>query len=408
MNILFLTLAKLQDLKSTMVYNDLMITFDKMGHNVYAVCPLEKKDQRDNFVESEGNIKLLHVNIGGNYFEVKSIEKGITLLKIEKSYIKGICKQFSGVKFDLILYTTPPITFNNVVACIKKRDDAVAYLMLKDIFPQNAVDLGMMSKKGIKGIMYHFFRKKEEKLYRISDYIGCMSPANVEYVKKHNPNISKEKIELSPNSIIIRDKSINEENRKQIRRKYKLPENKKIFVYGGNLGKPQGIDSLLECIKKAERINVLFLIIGKGTEENKIQEYINNNDPDNVIFMKSLPKEDYDMLVGACDVGMIFLDHCFTIPNFPSRILSYMQSKLPVLAATDLSSDIREVIEEGRFGWWCESNNPEDFCDCVERANNEDLKGIGQRSFEYLEKNYNVEQQVSEILKHVKNRRAEK
>ena len=62
------------------------------------------------------------------------------------------------------MYSTPPITFCRAVDYVKKRDNAQTYLLLKDIFPQNAVDIGMMSKQGIKGILYKFFREKEKRL----------------------------------------------------------------------------------------------------------------------------------------------------------------------------------------------------------------------------------------------------
>ena len=61
-----------------------------------------------------------------------------------------------------------------------------------------------MSKSGIKSILYHYFRKKEKKLYQISDYIGCMSKANVEYILKHNPEIKQERVEVCPNCKIGR------------------------------------------------------------------------------------------------------------------------------------------------------------------------------------------------------------
>lgn len=71
---------------------------------------------------------------------------------------------------------------------------------MKDIFPQNAVDLGMLTKDGLKGFLYRSFREKEKDLYRISDYIGCMSPANVRYVIEHNPEVDPAIVEIAPNS----------------------------------------------------------------------------------------------------------------------------------------------------------------------------------------------------------------
>lgn len=106
----------------------------------------------------------------------------------------------------------------------------------------------------------------------------------------------------------------------------------------------------------------LFLVVGNGTEYGLLEDYATKAKQANFKLMKNLPKDDYDTLVGACDVGMIFLDHrCFTIPNFPSRLLSYMQAKLPVLAVTDSNTDIGKVIVDGGFGWWCESNDEESF-----------------------------------------------
>ena len=401
MNVLFLTLTKLTSLRDTMVYTDMLHTFEKRGHSVYAICPLEKKDSRESFVEQEGNIRLLHANIGGNYFNVGAIEKGLTLLKLEKGYIKGIVEKYTSVRFDLVLYTTPPITFNNVVEFIKKRDHAVSYLMLKDIFPQNAVDMGMMSKQGLKGILYKYFRSKEKKLYRVSDYIGCMSPANEEYLKKHNPEVNGAKVELSPNSIIIRDMSTSKEKRNALRLKYGIPLDKKVFVYGGNLGKPQGIDFLVECLRKVRGEDALFLIIGDGADQYKIQEFVDNENPENVILMKRLPKDDFDLLVSSCDVGLIFLDHRFTIPNFPSRLLSYMQSKIPTLAVTDTASDVGTVIVNGGFGWWCESNDSDAFVRKVREALESNLPLLGENGFYYLKSHYDVEDSVRLILSHV-------
>ena len=117
--------------------------------------------------------------------------------------------------------------------------------------------------------------------------------------------------------------------------------------------------------------------------------------------MQRLPKEDYDTLVGACDVGMIFLDHRFTIPNFPSRLLSYMQAKIPVLACTDPNTDIGEVITKGGFGWWCESNSVHDFSKLVDQVLCADLNTMKVREFQYLIENYTAYFVYENIIKSV-------
>lgn len=395
MNILFLTLGKIDALEKHTIYCDLLREFIKNGHSVSTLSPGNKKQERISYGGIE--CSLAYVDLDTVRGRKNIIKKGISTIRTGSLFIRGINQFYSNVKFDLVIYTTPPITFVSTVNYVKKRDGAKTYLLLKDIFPQNAVDLGMMQKNGVKGLLYRYFRCKEKKLYTVSDYIGCMSQANVEYVLKHNPEINPEKVEICPNSVEVVDMSVDEKTRNEIRRKYDIPLDKKVFVYGGNLGKPQGIDFMIECLKSQEKNEeAYFLIVGDGTEYGKIEMYVEKDRPTNVKLMKSLPKDDYDKMVAACDVGMIFLDHRFTIPNFPSRLLSYMQAKIPVLAVTDPNTDIGKVIVDGGFGWWCESDDVDSFVALISKIKTgKDIQGAN--GWNYLVSHY-LSKQSYEII----------
>lgn len=399
MNVLFMTIGKMDNIEEHTIYCDLLRYFRDAGHSVYTISPYEKKTGLQTAYEEKNGIHMLHVRTGNVTGMVSLIEKGLAQLSIEPIFIKAIKKYYSNVKFDLVMYSTPPITFCNAIEYVKRRDNAKTYLLLKDIFPQNAVDIGMMSKSGIKGHLYKFFRNKEKKLYGLSDYIGCMSPANVEYVKQNNPEIDNYRVEVCPNCIEVVDKSINAEERRSIRKKYDIPLEKRVFVYGGNLGKPQGIDFLIECLHSQENSkDNYFLIVGDGTEYGKIEEFVKSSNQNNIRLMKRLPQEDYDTMVGACDVGMIFLDHRFTIPNFPSRVLSYMQAKIPVLACTDPNTDIGKIIEEAGFGSWCESNDVNGFVECVNKIMQ--IQSVAEKEWNYLNKYYSTRNGYDIIMKH--------
>ena len=352
-------------------------------------------------ISKEAGCHIIRVRTG-NLTKCNIVEKGLATLSLPIQYKMAIKKYLSKVKFDLVLYPTPPVTQYHTVKYIKRRDGAKTYLLLKDIFPQNAVDIGMLKKSGVKGILYKYFRNIERKLYDVSDKIGCMSQANVDYLCKHNPRIQKEKVEVCPNSIEVIDMSLSKSEKIEIRKKYKLPLDKTIFIYGGNLGKPQGIDFLVKCLESQKRNEeVFFLIIGSGTEYGKIEKYIQNKDVHNVRLVKRLEKEQYDKIVASCDVGLIFLDHRFTIPNFPSRLLSYMQAKIPVLAVTDPNTDIGNIIMEGEFGWWCESNDVNSVTLALNHiVQKKDLHmKYGENAFKYLEKNFSTEKAYSIIMR---------
>ena len=183
------------------IYPDLMRKFRNEGHQVVIVTPRERRSgEHTNLTEVDG-VKILGVHTL-NLQKTSVIEKGIGQVLVESQFKNAIKKHLAGQTFDLILSSTPPITSPKVIAYRKRRNpQARTYLLLKDIFPQNAVDLGMMSKDGVKGLLYRFFRKKEKRLYGLSDFIGCMSPANVEYVLKHNPEIERQRVEVAPNSV---------------------------------------------------------------------------------------------------------------------------------------------------------------------------------------------------------------
>ncbi|WP_281644743.1 glycosyltransferase family 4 protein [Bacteroides zoogleoformans] len=402
-NLIFLTMARMMDISRRGIYTDLIRKFQKEGWNVYIVTPNERREGRlTELVEKEG-IHILAVQTL-NLQKTNVLEKGVGQILVENHYKRAIKKYLNNIQFDLILYSTPPITFPKVIVYLKKHNPkSKTYLLLKDIFPQNAVDLGMMSRKGIKGILYRFFRNKEKKLYSLSDYIGCMSPANVEYVLKHNPEIAHDRVEVAPNSFeLVSPVYTGNLNRKAARRKFHLPVDKPVFIYGGNLGKPQGIPFLIQCLEaNSTRKDCYFVIIGNGTELSRLRVWYEEKHPKNVTVMKGLPKNEYDELVRACDVGMIFLDHRFTIPNYPSRILSYLENKMPVLCATDINTDIGRIADENGYGYWCESNSIAAFSDILEKMINSDRKAMGEKGYRFMCDKYLIDNTYNAIVKHV-------
>ena len=402
MNLIFLTLARIEDIEQRGIYPDLMRKFRDEGHHVYIVSPCERRLGLNTSLVESHDVHILNVKTF-NIQKTNIVEKGIGTLLLETQFKSAIKKHLKGVKFDLVTYSTPPITFTNVVKYLKKQNpQAISYLQLKDIFPQNAVDIGMF---GENSLFNKYFRKKEIELYRISDYIGCMSPANVEYIRKHNPYYPKERVEVAPNSIELKDeKQEIAADRKIVREKYGLPTNKPIFIYGGNLGKPQGVDYLIQCLEEnKDREDCFFLIIGYGTEFPKISEWYQSHPCKSVCLMIGLPKNEYDQLVQACDVGLIFLDHRFTIPNYPSRLLSYLEYKMPVICATDVNTDIGRIAEKNGYGYWCESQKTIDFTILVNKIVSypNRIKVMGERGYDFLKKNYLVENTYNAIVKHV-------
>ncbi|MGE0090531.1 MAG: glycosyltransferase family 4 protein [Bacteroidales bacterium] len=362
-NILFLTLSNFEDIKKNAIYPDLVRTLSNYCE-VSVVAPREKRTGLETELSDHGNIKILKVKTGNITKCNNFIEKGISTLRIESQYMKAIRKYFSNIKFDLVLYSTPPITFTKIIKHSKQRQNSKSLLLLKDIFPQNAVDIGLIRNNGL---IHKYFIRKEKSLYAISDRIGCTSENNISFVKMNNPQIDPNKVIICRNSIDPRPKEYFQKNGHG-RRILNISDEATIFLYGGNLGKPQAIDFLLLFIEQFHRVNNSHLvIIGSGSEYSRIEKFIQENKSKNVVLKSALPKKDYNDIMMDCDVGLVFLDHRFTVPNNPARFTEYMEASLPMLAATDKATDTREWLENKRIGFWVESK-PEFIDEMIEKA----------------------------------------
>lgn len=387
-------MIRLKSFEEHNIYADLLRELIKRGHTIYAVCPTERRNKEKTNVRFFNKNAILSVKTY-NIQKTNTIEKGIATLAITSQFVRAIKKHFKDYKFDLILYPTPPITLYRVIKFFKKRDNARTYLMLKDIFPQNAVDLGMIKKTGIKGIFYRYFRKQEKKLYEISDRIGCMSRANVEYILEHNREIDAKRVEVFPNCIEPINISLTSEQKIKVRQKYGIPLDKIVLVYGGNLGKPQSISFVIDCIKALKKCEkIYFLVVGDGTDYHKLENFKNHEKPQNFMLSKSLPKKDFDILIASCDVGLIFLDKRFTIPNFPSRFLSYLQADIPVFACVDNSTDLGKIIIDNSLGWFCMSDDVASFENNVLKILDTDFSKFKGHQFDYLKAHFDVNDYV--------------
>jgi len=187
---------------------------------------------------------------------------------------------------------------------------------------------------------------------------------------------------------------------KELLKEYGIPESSLKLIYGGNLGKPQGIDFILDVLKAlSDQDDVFTVIVGDGTEYNKVARFLEAEKIRNARLFKTLPKERYTALLRIMDVGLIFLDHRFTIPNFPSRLLDYLDASLPVIAAVDSATDIGKIIYKSGAGLYCESNDVNAFLKCVDKMKDENLRiSCGKAAKQMLFRDFHVSRSVNTIL----------
>jgi len=401
MKILFITSDYLSPDKGSNIYTDLAEALTEHNHIVKVVVAEEKKKIDKTTLYEENGIPVLRVKTG-NLYEVGFIEKTLTFLTISSDLKKGIKEYFGNEDFDLILFQSPPLTMHKVVGWSMKKFKAKSYLMMKDIFPQNGVDIGLYGKTNP---IFLYFRHHEKKLYKTSSKIGCMSLGNIDYLLEHNKYLTNDKLELFQNTVKINPHSkLSYEKKMKMREKYGLDKDDVVAIFGGNFGKPQGLDFLLDVIdayKNDKRLK--FILIGRGTEKNRIFSKIKEKEYKNVFTYDYIPRKDYEDLTRACDIGLIFLDKRFTIPNYPSKTLSYFECSLPIMAAIDKNTDYGRMLEDTKSGFWVENGDLKAFENKFDKliGDRKLRQMMGKNGRRYFEKNCDVENSVKKIEKYV-------
>jgi glycosyltransferase involved in cell wall biosynthesis len=395
MRVLFLMFAFPDMNVSFNMYTALVDQFVNNRHEVFVVAP--GNQQRKTEISIEKGISILRVrtlpikNVG-------NIRKGIANLLLPYQYDRAINKHFRNKKFDLVVMPTPPLTLVDIATKIKKRDNAFFYCILRDIFPQNAVDLGFIRKGGL---IHRYFRQKEHKLYTEADAIGCMSDGNIRYVLDHNKSIPESKPEILHNFQI---KYENIQNRKPIDKDSYGLKGKFVVVFGGNMGKPQQLENVIELAKRCLIYpDVLFLLLGEGLVMQRLEKTISERKISNIRILGTIPKHEYQDLVHVCDIGLISLHQNFTIPNIPSKTLDYFNVGLPVLASIDKATDYRNVLDNAKAGLWSYSGDIEAFKNNFDTLylNPEIRKEMGKAGHKYFEQYLTPDIAYQKIVKHL-------
>ena len=246
--------------------------------------------------------------------------------------------------WDGIVWYSPTIFLGPFVNALKRSSKCRGYLIVRDIFPEWAVDLGLMGK----GPAYWFFKTVATYQYSIANVIGVQSPGNLAYFEDIDQSRGK-RVEVLQNWLSKTPNvgcSINL-SKTQL-------SNKIVFVYAGNMGVAQGMDLILElAVQLNDRKDIGFLFVGRGSEFERMRLYAKSDNLDNVVFFDQIDPSEIPGLYAQCHVGLLTLDLRHKTHNIPGKFLSYMQGGLPVLASVNAGNDLEKIINEGRVGRVC-------------------------------------------------------
>lgn len=250
-------------------------------------------------------------------------------------------------QWDGVVWYAPSIFHGPLANALKKRSNCKGYLIVRDIFPEWAVDMGLMGR----GLPYRFFNAVARYQYSVADVIGVQTPGNLAYFDQWQRQPGRT-LEVLQNWL---DKPV--QARCPIRVNETALAARKVFVYAGNMGVAQGMDILLDLAENLRyRTDVGFLFVGRGSKSTHLRLLAAERRLDNILFYDEIHPDEIPDLYSQCSAGIVSLDPRHQSHNIPGKFLTYMQSGLPVLANVNAGNDLARMIRDEKVGQVCESN----------------------------------------------------
>ena len=336
--------------------SDLAREFVRQGHETLVITPSEGLTSRWSIEVIDG-VQVLHL-AGMRISLTSHLRRTIFELSLPFLMILGLrVSPYRNTKWDLVVWYSPTIFFGPLIFYIKYKLDCKAYLILRDIFPEWACDLGIIRK----GFAYYFFKLVANFQYAIADTIGVQTPSNLNYFAGWK-NLNSKHLEVLQNwqtpiqdvgcSIQVKDTAL---------------AGRKIFVYIGNMGIAQGMDIMIDlAFQLRHRNDMGFLFVGRGSEVDRLKLRVAELSILNTLFFEEIKSDEMLGLLAQCHIGLLALDPRHKSHNIPGKFLTYLTAGLPVLARVNANTDLVGLIEGEGVGIVYVGQSIKDFKEAAE------------------------------------------
>jgi glycosyltransferase involved in cell wall biosynthesis len=379
-------------MSSAKLIHDLAEEFLRLGHEPVVVAPDENL-LHDTEISCENGIKVFRVRTG-RIKTAPRVMRGFNEARLSQIIWKKGRSFFEANPSDLIIYYSPTIFFGTLVKRLKKLFACPSYLILRDIFPQWALDAGVLRR----GIIYNYFKFRERQNYEAADIIGVQSPANLCYFADNYPN-NQYQLEVLYNWTVLQ-----EENIKQEAHRERLGlQGKVVFFYGGNIGVAQDMDNIIRLAKNLQKeSSAFFLLVGDGSEVPRLRADIYSKGLTNIAIHDAVGQQEYLSMLSEFDVGLVSLDRSLRTQNFPGKLLGYMYHSLPILASINPGNDLKTILEDRQAALVCQNGEDKILAENAKALlGNADLRRrIGRNARTLLENTFSVSRAAGQILAH--------
>lgn len=369
---------------------DLAGELARQGHEPVVIVPGGAQDDAWKLERGNG-VTILRCRTPSTK-DIGYVRRTINELRLPHAMLRALRESpLRDVRWDGVIWYSPSIFLAPIVRALRNESRCRSYLILRDIFPEWAVDMGLMKR----GLAYRFFKAIEHSQHAVADTIGVQTPGNLAYLSDWARQPGRE-LEVLHNWLA--DAPIGECSISVAKGKL---AGRKIFVYAGNMGVAQGIGVFIDLAERMrDRGDIGFLFVGRGSDAARLAALAESRGLDNVLFQDEIDPAEIPGLLAQCHVGVVALDLRHKTHNIPGKFLTYTQAGLPVLARINPGNDLESLISTERVGRVCTGGGADLLQDLAEQllADPAELRAAGERGRRLWERLFTPSMAVRQIV----------
>lgn len=352
----------------------------KAGHEVTVVSSIYVKSdlQASRLLETQYidgiQVRVINVKIDNKQPIPKRIASFLTYAMMASWYALTL-------KTDLVISSSGPITVGLPGLLAKWFRGRKMIFEARDLWPEGAIELGIIKNPIIKKIAYAF----ERACYRNARLVVGLSPGMKRYIeeKHRHPNVisitNSANLQLfgTPHTANLETLGI---------------EPHRYAIYTGNIGMVNNSYWLFhaaECLQKRGRNDIKILLVGEGQQREELCQLAQEKKLETFVWQGLMPKENLVALIQSAIVSLVPLKGTPVLDtSSPNKFFESLAAGVPVIQNTQ--GWMKDYLEENKVGYTLPPNDPDALADLVIRLcdHPEELEEMRQNARRAAERDF--------------------
>lgn len=280
---------------------------------------------------------------------------------------------------DKVLLVTNPAPVVALISRLRKKRQFELNILVHDVFPENTKPAGIKQPRLAYGILKNIF----DKAYCRADQLIAIGRDMKQVLEK-----KCSRFENQPKVTVIENwADIDIVSPMQL----KMHSERFVLEYAGNIGRVQGLQSMLEDLQKSDNDRMEFHLWGTGAEENSLKNYTSQHGMKNVVFHGAYLRSKQSEVINSCDLALVTLTEGMFGLGVPSKTYNIMAAGKAILFIGEPESEIGLLVKEKQIGYVFEPSDRDGimkFLSGLIPEKRDEFAEMGRKARQVAEKEY--------------------